>query len=64
MGALQLLLSWVNRAVILVSLLLFVVAGMAKEGSIPLSRASLRVAHLISLRYDTLLLKHQSASPL
>lgn len=51
MGVLQVLLSWVSRVVILLSLLLFVVAGIAKEGSIPLSRASLRVAHLTSLRY-------------
>lgn len=49
MGVLQVLLSWVSRVVILLSLLLFVVAGIAKEGSIPLSRASLRVAHLTSL---------------
>lgn len=50
MGLLQLLMSWVNRIVILVSVLLFMLTLMSKETNIPLSGASLRVGHLLSFR--------------
>ncbi|CAN0121909.1 unnamed protein product [Ascophyllum nodosum] len=48
MGLLDLLLSWVNRVVILVSVLLITLTLMAKQNDIPLSSASLRVGHLLS----------------
>lgn len=51
MGLLQLLLSWVNRTVVLVSVVLFMLTMMCKETDIPFSQASLRVAHLCSFRY-------------
>ena len=50
MGLLDLLLSWVNRVVILVSVLLITLTLMAKQNDIPLSSASLRVGHLLSFR--------------
>lgn len=48
MGLLQLMLSWVNRTVVLVSVILFMLTVMCKETDIPFSQASLRVAHLCS----------------
>lgn len=53
MGLLQLMLSWVNRTVVLVSVVLFMVTLMCKETDMPFSQASLRVAHLCSFRYCT-----------
>lgn len=50
MGLLQLFLSWVSRLVILLSVMLFSLMFVAKEGNIPLSRAFLRIAHLLSFR--------------
>eukprot|EP00904_Undaria_pinnatifida_P006065 jgi/Undpi1/2589/HiC_scaffold_13.g05968.m1 len=48
MGLLQLMLSWVNRIVVLVSVVLFMLTLMCKETDLPFSQASIRVAHLCS----------------
>lgn len=51
MGILDTLLSWVNRVVIMVSVLCIALTLMAKQNDIPLSKASLRLGHLLSFRY-------------
>ncbi len=50
MGVLDLMLSWVNRVVILVSVVLLTLTSLRKQADIPLSQASLRVGHLCAFR--------------
>ncbi|CAM9409618.1 unnamed protein product [Scytosiphon promiscuus] len=48
MSVLNLMLPWVNRLVILVSVVLLALVTLNKQADIPLSRATLRLAHLCS----------------
>lgn len=50
MGFLDLMLSWVNRVVILVSVLLLALTTLTKQDNLPLSRSTLLVGHLCSFR--------------
>lgn len=50
MGFLDLMLSWVNRVVILVSVLLLTLTTLNKQDNLPLSRSTLLVGHLLSFR--------------
>lgn len=51
MGILDTLLSWFNRVVIIISVLCVALTLTAKQNDIPLSKASLRLCHLLSFRY-------------
>lgn len=51
MGFLDLVLSWVNRVVILVSVVLLTLITLNKQADMPLSQATLRLGHLCSFRY-------------
>lgn len=55
MGFLDLMLSWVNRVVILVSVLLLTLTTLSKQDNLPLSRSTLLVGHLCSFRCALLL---------
>eukprot|EP00903_Cladosiphon_okamuranus_P009038 g8641.t1 len=46
MGFLDVMLSWVNRVVILVSVLLLTLTTLSKQDSLPLSRSTLILGHL------------------
>ncbi|CAM9538798.1 unnamed protein product [Pylaiella littoralis] len=48
MGLLDLMLSWVNRVVILASVVLLTLTTLTKQANIPLSQATLRLGHLCS----------------
>lgn len=50
MGLLDFMLSWVNRVVILVSVVLLTLTTLSKQDSLPLSRSTLLVGHLCSFR--------------
>lgn len=45
------MLSWVNRVVILVSVVLLTLTTLTKQDNLPLSQATLRLGHLFSFRY-------------
>lgn len=50
MGLLDVMLSWVNRVVLLVSVLLLTLMTLSKQDNLPLSRSTLLVGHLCSFR--------------
>lgn len=52
MGFLNLMLPWVNRLVVLVSVVLLALLSLDKQGDLPLSRATLRLAHLCAFRFE------------
>lgn len=52
MRVLNLMLPWVNRLVVLVSVVLLALITLNKQADIPLSRATLRLAHLCSFRFE------------
>lgn len=62
MGFLDLMLSWVNRVVILVSVVLLTLTTLTKQANLPLSQATLRLGHLCSFRYFTLSFGYSSSS--
>lgn len=51
MGLLDLMLPWITRAAVLVSVVLLTLTTLRRHSDIPLSQATLRVAHLCSFRY-------------
>lgn len=50
MGLLDLMLPWITRAAVLVSVVLLTLTTLRRHSDIPLSQATLRVAHLCSFR--------------